>query len=279
MSKQSSTKFALLKDEVAAKAASAVAEQHSHDRAIDAAMKLGAIGMMNNIAATLASQLGSQAIRALEHFADTKGHEALGFERFDDFLNESPYSPMTKHQYYERRAALEKEGDQLFDVLNTMRIPVSARKQLSAGAVQIEGDDIVVGGNVRIPVGNAVAVKELIKDLASETSRQAKKIEKGEAQNKKLKQQRDDLKKRGGSASLDDYDQALLNLLGAYANLISLGFGLVDAERLQKREYTFVRLADLRLQLEEALGVHALSNGNGEYELADNELDELADSM
>lgn len=279
MKDKPAAKLALAKEEVGQKAQTALDARQSHDKAVDAAMKIGAIGMMNTIAEKLATQLSSQALRALEHFAETKGHEALGFERFDDFLNESPYSPMTKHQYYERRAVLDKESDQVFDVLNSMRIPVSARKLLTEGAVQIEGDEIVVGGNVRVPINNAAAVKNLIKELASETARQSKKIERGEEQNKKLKKKLDERKQAGNGAALSDYDQALLNLLGAYSNLVALAFELKDPERLEKRDYTFARLADQRLQLEEALGVHAPANGNGAYEFAERELDALTDSI
>ncbi|HEX8500767.1 MAG TPA: hypothetical protein VF659_09260 [Pyrinomonadaceae bacterium] len=259
---------------VEAQTATELAATQGQELLIQAAQVLGAV----KVTRSLATVISSQSFRALMQFRDEKMYEAFNFTRFDDFLNDSPHSPMTKSQFYERLNTIDREGDGAFDALNALNVPFSARKALPAGAVQLEGDTLVVGEE-RVPLNDRRRVIQAIKTLAEANEQQALKIEKGTEQNKKLKKKLDDQKQAGNGAALSDYDQALLNLLGAYSNLVSLAFELKDPERLEKREYTFARLADQRLQLEEALGVHAPSNGNGAYDLGEGELDELADQM
>ena len=265
----------LVKEDITRKAVEDAAAGSSEVKQAEALMYLGGIGAIRS----LTDKLAAQTVRALEAFGESKAYEMLGYTTFVDFLNQSPYSPMTKSQYYDRLGALAAEGDAAYDLLNNLGVPLSKRKLLSDGAVQLDGDTLVVGGE-RVPLNDRGRVVEAIKTLAETNQQQARKIEKGTEQNKKLKQERDDLKKRGGAAgALDEYDATLVQLLGLYANLVSLAFELKDPQRLEKRDYTFARLADQRLQLEEALGVHAPSNGNGEHGLADQDIDELADTF
>src|SRR5947209_18364001 len=71
----------------------------------DAFQLLGAIRAMGR----LGQSITAQTFRALIAFREEKGHEAVGFNRFDDFLENHPDSPMTKHQFYDRLAAIERE--------------------------------------------------------------------------------------------------------------------------------------------------------------------------
>ncbi|HZT60978.1 MAG TPA: hypothetical protein VFA21_20405 [Pyrinomonadaceae bacterium] len=184
---------------------------------------------------------------------------------------------MSKNQFYERLNAIDREGNHAFDALNALNIPFSIRKALP-GSVEVEGDTLIIGEE-RVPINDRRRVIATVKALVEKNQQQATKIEKGEAQNKKLKQERDEYKKRpSSSGAFDEYDTVLINALGALANLKSIAFNLPDAERLRKRDYTFERLAEMRLELEEALGVRAPANG-GAYQLSDDEIDELGDSM
>lgn len=265
----------LVKEDITRKAVDHVAAGQTDVEKEEALVYLGGIGAISN----LADKLSAQAIRALEVFEQSKGYKALGFKTFKDFLNESRYSPVSKSQYYDRLDALTQEGDAAYDLLNSLNVPLSRRKKLPPGAVTVEDDTLVIG-ELRIPLEDRRRIVETVKSLAETNQQQARKIEKGTEQNKKLKQERDELKKgKAASGALDEYDSTLVQLLGLYANLTSLAFEMPDALRLKKRDYTFARLADQRLQLEEALGVHAPSNGHGEYPLGDAEVGELADSM
>ncbi len=105
--------------------------------------------------------------RALEQFAEVEGYRALGFDRFDQFLNSSR-SPLTKSQYYERKALLEAEGDQTFDVLNSLNVPITLRRQVGTGAVRVEGDALIVDDE-RIALDDRAVVVEVMKMLAART--------------------------------------------------------------------------------------------------------------
>lgn len=242
----------------------------------EALMFLGGIGAINS----LTDKLAAQTIRALEAFGESKAYENFGYSTFAEFLDDSPHSPMTKHQYYDRRNALAVEGDSTYNLLNSMGVPLSKRKLLTDGTVHLDGDTLVVGEE-RIPLTDRRRVVEAIKTLAEEGARKEKKIAKGEEQNKKLKRERDDLKKSGAtSGALSDYDTALINLLGAFSVLVNLGFELTDDVRLEKRGYTFEQLAALRLQLEEALGVHGPNvSAEDRAALSDSEVAEVGDLM
>lgn len=272
--KKNNQSLELVKEQVGEGAVEQAAASNGEVRQAEALMFLGGIGAIRS----LADKLSSQTIRALEVFGESKGYETLGYANFVDFLNTSPYSPMTKSQYYDRLNALESEGDSTYDLLNNLGVPLSKRKLLTEGDVQLDGDTLVIGQQ-RVPVNDRQRVVEAVRLLVAASQHQAKKIEKGTEQLTKVRKERDDLKKRGGSGgSLDEFDSALLAALGALTNLNALAFNLTDPERLQKREYTFERLAEARLDLEEALGVSAPSAG-GEFDLSEQDLSELDGDM
>lgn len=97
-----------------------------------------------NIAGKVAAALDSDAIKALITFQEEKMHEALGFETFVQFLNDSEYAPMSKTQFYDRKAILEKEGERLFDLLTELGVSIRKRKLLGKGNVEISGDSVIV---------------------------------------------------------------------------------------------------------------------------------------
>jgi hypothetical protein len=263
----------LVKDRIAQDAIEQTAAAQGEVRREEALMFLGGIGAVNK----LAEKLSSQAIRALEAFGESKGHEALGYETFANFLNESPYAPMKKSAYYNHLNALTSEGDATYDLLNHIGVSLSKRKLLSEGAVMLDGDTLVVG-EARVPINDRRRIVEAVKTLVETTQQQARKIEKGTEDNKKLKKKINEQKQAGNGAALSEYDSALITVLGALANLKSLAYELTDPQRLEKREYTFERIAEARLELEEALGVSAPST-NGDFDLAADEIDDLADTM
>lgn len=187
---------------------------------------LGAIIATNRIGAAL----NSQAMRAMQQFFDEGMHERLGYKSVVDFLN-SPDAPLTKAQYYERTNALELEGDQTFDVLNNLRIPISTRKQLRAGDFQIEGDDIVLGdGEKRIPISDRVAVVEAIKGLTDKTAEQSRTIERGKKDVEKWKRKADEAKKNGRTEATP-YDQALNDCIAGLVKLSAEASELTNDER------------------------------------------------
>src|SRR5690242_7718311 len=56
--------------------------------------------------------LSANAFRGLQQWLDQGKYKAFGYSDITHFLNECPRSPMTKNQYYDRLALIEREGDE-----------------------------------------------------------------------------------------------------------------------------------------------------------------------
>lgn len=268
------TQLEVVKDTVARGAVEQAVAGHEEVTQAEALMFVGGVRAISN----LSEKLSAQTVRAYEAFEQSKGYKALGYATFVEFL-ESPRSSMSKSQYYDRLGALTAEGDAAYDLLNNLNVPLSRRKLLAEGAVQVEGDTLIVGEE-RVPLGDRRRVVEAIRTLAESSAAQKVKIDKGTEQLKKVRKERDELKKRGGSGgSLDDVDSALLLLLGGFANLKALAFNLTDPERIQRRDYIFERIAEARAELEEALGVSAPSARGDFDDLSDNDVEEAGENF
>lgn len=113
----------------------------------------------------IATSLNAQAIRAWEQFQAEEGYKLYGYDTFVDFLNGHPHLGLTKSQYYDQRKVLTNEGEELFDLLNSLRVPVSTRKQIGAGSIEVNGDTITVGDKTA-SISDAKAVKALFKEAA-----------------------------------------------------------------------------------------------------------------
>ncbi|GEM_PF-2261676 len=250
---------------------------------------IGALRAMDN----LHKHLGSQVIRGLEQFQSEKGYESYGFTRFDDFLDGYENSPMSKRQYYDRRDALNREGDELYDALNALKIPMSARKLLGDGSIQIEGDEIVIGDE-RTSLSDRNFIKQTIQTLAQKQSQTAKeleklrkKVEKGDEENNKLKQKIDTLKNSPlGDNSQHPHSIAHLNLIGAFNLLAQEAEELSDEEKQQLAPRTFETIAAQMEKLSSAYNRATTSANNKRKKkdlpevlpsLDDDELAELMD--
>jgi hypothetical protein len=256
-------KISAIRNEEASGALSRVQAIQEQKGLVETGMLLGATSALRN----LASSMTTQAIRALQHFRDTKQHEKLGYTRFDDFLNKYTYSPMTYKQFNEREKILALEGDAAFDLLNDLQVPLQARKLLSAGTVRVEGDEIIIG---RFDEGHTVSVAsvkdrtriaEIIKTLANENEAntrvitdQREKIKKGSQELKKARKALDDAVSPYAQAP---YEKALFTVIGAFSNLCDELEELLPHERKEKRDYTFKQISDQRLRLEELFDVKA----------------------
>ncbi|HYG09844.1 MAG TPA: hypothetical protein VD835_07725 [Pyrinomonadaceae bacterium] len=161
-------------------------QPHPNDKMIDAAMRLGAASALLAVAEEISRYCNAEGMRALARFAEIKGYKALGFDSFDEFLDKYPRVPMTRGQYYERKALLDKEGAATFDVLNALRIPASARKQLTEGSARLDGDVIVIGES-RVSVTDRGALLDAVKTLAARLKSQAETIELGRQDVQRLK--------------------------------------------------------------------------------------------
>ena len=244
------------KELVTQKAQESLTVARISEEAADALKLLGAVQAGLNIS----KSVSARSIRALQSFLDSEGYKVLGHDNLTDFLNNSPHSPMTKNQYYDRLEILDREGDATFDLLNQMRIPVAVRKQIGDGNIKLEGDKIIIGTE-EIPVSDTKKVKEIVRTLVDETATQKRTIERGKNEVTKFKKKLDTAKQSGATAG-SPFEQALLTLLGAFNLLITEVEKLSEEEREEKLSIVLAQIANQRLRLEEAFGFDSRKNGH-----------------
>ncbi len=244
---------------------------------IEAGMRLGAAGAL----LTVSQKLNAEFIHMLEQFAETKGHNALGFSNFDSFLDESPYSPMTSNQYRDRKALLEREGDSTFDLLNSLKVPASTRKALPEGVVKIEGDVIAIADE-RIQMTDRERVKELIRDLAKRNSQQSTKLNKGQKDFEKLQKELTQLKANPAALSLSStpHNQALTLAVAALGGL-AIEVGKLPAEEAAQIRDEAMRLLSAQwANLQYAYGFEERPTGQVKSSfLSQQELEEIGDDF
>lgn len=199
-------------------------ESRERQRVARHAQSLGAIKAV----AVLGHHLSSTAFREFQRFVednDGEAWKALGYKSLVDFLGSND-SPMTKHEYYNRREAITKEGDRVFDLLNALDVSLRGRKLLGEGEIRVEEEEVVVGEN-RIPMADRAQVRSLIATLVESRStaqdtieKQSRVIERGKKDVEKYKRRATEAERRGGGPTAGTpHGQALLTLVGAYTNL------------------------------------------------------------
>ncbi len=176
----------------------------------------------------LANVFSAQFIRGLQLFQQREGYKSFGFSSMDDFLNEYENSPIKKTAYYEKLHLLEKEGDAAFDLMNSLKISKAERKLLGSGAIEIDGNTVVIGDK-RVDAGNNNQIKELVKELARENAKQNAFLNDLENHNLRLaetvRHQKADIaaldaaRLRRENPDGDPYDAALMRALAALVKL------------------------------------------------------------
>lgn len=194
---------------------------------------------------TLNKMIGSQTLRGWQRFFEEEMHMTLGYKDISHFLSEAPQSPMTKSQWYERRIVLETEGDNTFDLLNSIRIPISARKALPPSAFEVRDNMLCVtddkGQEFEVPLSDTKRVKSIINNIAREHSEAKKKLEqeakKTEALSNRVKEL-SDAKPKLSNELATPHGEALLFALTALKNLTDKASDLTDDEAIAQRGNT-----------------------------------------
>lgn len=218
---------------------------------------LGAISGVQSVA----ESLNSQTIRGLQRVRDQELFTVFGFKRFDNFLNESPYAPMNYAKFNRKEGALKNEGDELFDFLNSIDAPLSKRRLLGKGDVQIENKELVarVGAEeIRVPLSNTSRILTVMSRVVEQRNEQARTIERGKKQINSLKDKLAEEKARtrpGSGQSGAPFFDALLSVIGAMSLLATEAEKLVPEERERQRDEVFKTLGEQMVRLDEALGL------------------------
>lgn len=188
----------------------------------------GAISVVGNISRIF----NAETFRALQHFRDSEGYKAYGYERFDDFLDKHPKSPMTKNQFYDRQQLLESEGDASFNVLNSLKIPFSKRKLLK-GQVTVDGDNIHIGQDDNeqvVSLSDSSRIVEVILAYAEKNAEQTRTIERGKSDVEKWKRKAHEAG-QNGKTDASPYEQAFKEAIAALVNLSAEAKALPNAAR------------------------------------------------
>lgn len=210
---------------------------------------LGGIDVANRVAAAL----DTEAMRSLMRIGEDKLYRSLGFETFVAFLN-SDVSPVSKKQFYERKALLDKEGDALFSLLTEAGVPLRLRKLLGKGSVEVADDAVVIhtdGETQEIAIDNRRAMLDALSALAdanaakaAKLDRQAKKIEAHDAKVADLEQEiRRARAMRVAEVAANAHTQARVEAALALNKLAKIAADLSDVEKEQLIDPVFEDLA------------------------------------
>ena len=221
-----------------AKTADSVYEQNAQKaRSLKIFEFVGATKAMSK----LASSLSSQVLQALQTIQREEAYLEYGCKTWVEFLKEYPDLDLSKSQYYKLVNVLDGEGAEVFDLLNSLNIPLRQRQQLTSGTIAIDGNELVIGEQ-RVPVDDAKKVKRAIGQIAEQMERLEAKAQKAEKEVTKLKGRLEDAKAiaREAAASVpfnDNTDPANQAYMRVVASLTELTRALaeMDADEAEGR--------------------------------------------
>lgn len=238
-----------------------VAEQHfageleamGDEETNDLLFLMGGVRAISN----LATELDSQAIRKLQLIRDrhlhlrVKDEDGNLFKRFDDFLDKWRGSPMSYDTFNSREKLLMTEGDEVFNLLNTVRLPMLKRRYLGKGSLCVEGDDAVVTlkdekgttEEQRIPLIDRKLLLNVLSRVADQNNERGRTVERGRKEVEVLKRKLDERPtKDAEDEDLTPYNKLRLKAQSALARLAMHVRTLPKAERLALREGIFAVL-------------------------------------
>ena len=210
----------------------------------------------------IANAINSEVMRALEIFQTERMYQAFGYDRFVDFLEEYAHAPMSKAQYYERKALLDKEGDALFDMYHDLGLSIRRRKLLGKGNVELDGDKVIVhDGEIltEIALTDRSRLLETLSALADANAeksikleRQKEKIDKFDSEKRDLYDEIDRVRASKVAAAPDEHMIARVELGLAFSRLRDTVAGLSDIEKDQFRDSVLEDTAGWTADLREA---------------------------
>lgn len=214
-----------------------------------------AIFFVGNLTAAgnIGKALTAETLRGWIQFQEKEVYQYLGFKTFNQFLKESPYSPMSRTRFYEKKSLLDSEGDQLFDIFNIAGISERKRKLLGAGNLKIEQDKLIVKDQeqeVEIDLTDNAQLVQTLTAVVDRSTAQAKKleqkqqsVERAEEKIEKLNTELEDLK-ISKTSELDSASSALIQFTASAKFLIEQ----IEALPAEQASETAVRaLTDLSI--------------------------------
>jgi len=202
----------------------------------------------------MANALVAQRVRGCQHIRDRKLWAAAKSESFRDFMDNHPRSPMSYDRFNRAERLLESEGEVMFDLLNSLNIPQSARKLLK-GEIEIDGNELRVGDQ-RVRTDDQAAILNLITTQHARLVQQEKSIQQ---KDKKLKKGEEDFEKlkrevRVANPTGTPTGQALLTAAGALTQLCEALDSAPPEEKHALKDQIFDLMRAKQLDLSVALG-------------------------
>jgi hypothetical protein len=256
------TKIDRLKDEHADEELTKLQDFHESRAKDEAIFVLGRIKQNDHIGTAIGENLAAQTTLALQRFQQEKKHEVLGFDTFDRFLNESPYSPMRKTQYYERLAIINTHGSDVADLLTAVGISMRSQKLLESGDLEIRDDRIYVAGR-EIDAASTGVLKDVLSELfderrqlKSELSKSKDKLDKQEDVIKTGREENEELRRNLDSLNENSpFERALMGAVKSMLTLVGEVKELSDEERAERGDADLKTFAEQWFQLRDAYGV------------------------
>jgi hypothetical protein len=210
----------------------------------------------------LQNHLASQVIGAMMTVEEQKLYLEYGYDTFADFLNEVRHFTGLKNTVLQASRALSHRRPDNYDLFTNWKLPLTTRRLLAEKGVgiELEGDEVVIGGQERINVGETKAIKEIIARLVKDTievqEQKAKtegKVEKLQTQIKQGQSEYELLQRKYDDATqMRPFDRSLMMSVHWQLSLLENVSQLPDAEQ-QKRGYDDLKLlAGLFFRLRDA---------------------------
>lgn len=233
---------------------------------------VGSVTTLEVVSNNVSKWLEADAIRSLETIEEEKLYLDMGFDRFVDFLN-SDHCRLGKNGYYERRALLQKEGVQMFDLLNGLQISMRKRKQIGHGNIEIEGDSLIIRETEeRIALTDRQRLMEVLTLTVDQLIDKTKKLEKGQEDFRKERERRlraEENEGSGDGGKVTAFQQAHTVAIGGLAALAAELENATEAECLAYADGQITLLAAqfnrLNTVLSGKIGVDSITDiGPGE---------------
>lgn len=212
-------KLEKIKNEAGEVAVSALASANTLEQRDRALMLLGGILTTHS----LSQRLAHETIKGIALVRDESLYEALGFARFDlclDILYHENKIAFNYKRFNEREKLLKEHGEEIYDLMDSLNFPISRRKLLGAGNVQLDGETVIITTNKdgeetteEIQLNDRTKLLQTLSALADQnflvSSKQTKLVQKSEKDDetiKRLKKELDEAKNRPGEKSLQSLE-------------------------------------------------------------------------
>lgn len=202
------------------------------------------------------NQTKSDMVRFCQTVRDEKSFLDYGFRDFNGWLD-SPHSPFPHSTFRREEKLFLSEGDANYDLYNELGVPARVRQQLPPGEIEVDGDEVVIGGETRYPLGDP-AIKDVITQIVKDKIEAENKVTAVAEEIERLrgiKKQYDKLKFEVEEAAEEpDFVTAMMQFLKAFMTLIAEVNALPGDMKAERAEDDLDHIGELMDQLSRAFG-------------------------